>query len=155
MSLLMIAAGTAPITDPVYQPEMVSFCVVSDDAGGQLKINMEGINDPTVTHAVDLATFFGVSAVDVAPLSRAFRSIYPPASGATLLALAVQQIVKNLDVNIVPISGAAGNIILGVDYDAVVTGSAQVPYLVLTSASGEGGVGTWRVDLRLRHSITN
>lgn len=154
MSLLMVAAGVAPNTDPVHQPEMVSFCVVSD-TGGQLAINMEGINDPTVSHAVDLATFFGIPAVDVVPLSRAFRSIYPPDSGAGLQARGVQQIVKNLDINIVPISGTSGNIILGVNYNVVVTAGVQVPYLLLTQAGGEGAAGIWRVDLRLRHSITN
>jgi hypothetical protein len=151
MSLLLIPAGTGPSTDPVLTPEYISICAVDSGSGGNLLLNMQGVNNPTVAGAADLSTFFGKN-INELPISRAFRPIYTPnpwGGGANREALSAVQIRGNLAVTIYPV-GAAG-VLLGVTYDGETVAGVQVPFLELV---GSGVAQSWRIDLQLRHSIT-
>lgn len=153
MSLLLVPSGVGPTTDPVLTPEYISVCVEADGDGGQLYLNMMGVNDPTVTDAADLSTFFG-KLITMFPISRAFRQLYIPASGISLTAMAGVQIRNNLAVTIYPLSVDA--VVLGVGYSASKVSGVQVPFLeFISNGVGEGDPQIWRVDLQLRHSITD
>jgi hypothetical protein len=108
---------------------------------------------------VDLKTFFVTTShalFQSVVLGRAFRLIYQAASGATLSALVQQQLVKNLDVTILPLG--VEDDLPGIGYTGSSVGApagTEVPYLQLSTSGSEGGSRFWRVDLRLRHSITN
>jgi hypothetical protein len=153
MSLLLIPASVGPATDPVLTPEYISVCAEDNGAGGTLSLNMGGVNDPTVAGAKDLSTFFGKN-INELSISRAFRSIYSSAVGIGLTSQAAVQIRNNLAVTIYPIGAA--NSILGVNYDGLVVSGVRVPFLIFTGiGTGEGPTGIWRIDLQLRHSITD
>ena len=153
MSLLLVPANVSPTSDPVLTPEAISVCVEDDGAGGSLFLNMMGVNNPTVAGAADLSTFFG-RLVTMFPVARAFRQLYIPSSGESLDALAGVQIRNNLAVVIYPLS--VQEVVLGVGYSGGKVGNVQVPFLELVSSGvGEAGPLIWRVDLQLRHSITD
>lgn len=153
MSLLLVPASVSPTSDPVLTPEYISVCVEDDGAGGTLLLNMMGVNDPTVSGAKDLSTFFG-KLVTMFPVARAFRQLYIPASGEGLDSEAAIQIRNNLAVTIYPLD--VQEVVLGVGYSGAKVGNVQVPFLELVSSGvGEAGPLIWRVDLQLRHSITD
>lgn len=151
MSLRLVPASTSPNTDPYLSPEHISLGVKDDGGGGNLLLNMGGVNDPTVADAQDLSTFFGKLVTEL-PVARGFRPIYIPSSGAGLDARVTQQFVLNLGITIYPL-GVAG-VILGVGYTGVLVAGVRVPFLQFTSGGSEGAL-YWRIDLQLRHSITN
>ncbi len=154
MSLLLVPVNVGPTTDPLAEPEYISVAVQDDGDGGQLRLNMMGVNDPTVSGAADLSTFFGTN-INEFPIARAFRQLYQPifSSGSeSQQNLAAIQIRKFLSISIYPLLTLQS--IVGVGYDAATVNSAQVPFLELISAGIEGG-GLWRLDIQLRHTITN
>lgn len=153
MSLTLIPAGVGPNSDPTLTPEYVSICAVDSGSGGNLYLNMLGVNDPTVSGAADLSTFFGKN-INELPISRAFRQIYAPKPWGGSLnrqALAAVQLRTYLAITIYPLSAAG--VVLGVSYDGETVGGVQVPFLELIGP-GDESAHSWRIDLQLRHSIT-
>lgn len=151
MSFTMIAPGSSPPVDVFSLPNAVSFCVTDSGAGGQINLNGLGIGSGTVAGAVDLKSFFATGTPVLfrsIPLLRAFRAVNPATT-----AVAEAQLVNNLHITIYP-NGSNGlaampavNYLVGLP-----SGPANVPYLVL---NGPSVAGTWRVDIELRHSLTN
>jgi len=156
----------------VSKPDLFSFCVQDTGGGGAnptLYINMAGVNDPTVATAVDLKTFYNagypsligfgppVPVFQSIPLSRGF-AVQPFAASGTGQGREAQgtlAIVPKLLVTAVPLGVSQG--LLGITYDVTSIGAPAgqcVPYLVLIGIGGEG-TGFWRVDITLRHSVTN
>ncbi len=156
----------------VSKPDLFSFCVQDTGGGGAnptLYINMSGVNDPTVSTAVDLQTFYKggfpgsigfnppVPNFQSVSLARAFGLLPFAAAGSAQgrQAQGAAALVPKLLVTAVPLQG--GNELLGIDYDVTAAGAPSgmcVPYLVLVGFGGEGS-GIWRVDITMRHSITN
>jgi hypothetical protein len=156
----------------VSKPDLFSFCVRDTGGGGAnptLYINMAGVNDPTVATAVDLQTFYAggypnstgfgppVPIFQSIPLARAF-GLLPFAAAAGQPGRTGQggeALVPKILVTAVPLGTSQS--LLGIDYDVTSVGAPAgmcVPYLVLIGQGGEGS-GYWRVDITLRHSITN
>jgi hypothetical protein len=134
-------------------PDLVSLGLIDDGGGGTLNINGLGVVDPTVGFAHDLKTEFINAGLlfNAYPLLRAFRALAPVASDVT----AGAQFARWLDIkfNIVSL-GPQGAGLPIVNVKAGLSGGpANVPYLQLIRAADESAVeGTWRLDLRLRHS---
>ena len=155
MGFTVIPPSTSSPVSGISLPDLVSICVVADgNAGTDIYLNGGGILNATVTGAVDLKTLFTSNGLlfDSAQLLRAFRPIYTanPSNDD-----AERQFLKLLDLNITPLEGS--NVIFGINYlVGLPNGPVNVPYLRLINpgSGGEGG-GTWRVDLRLRHTITD
>ena len=155
----------------VSKPDMFSFAVQDTGGGGAnptLYINMAGVNDPTVATAVDLKTFYnaGYPTLIAPPPVPVFQSIslargfgiLPFAAAGTGPGREAQgalAIVPKLLVTVVPLGVSQG--LLGITYDVTSVGAPAgqcVPYLVLIGIGGEGS-GYWRVNITLRHSVTN
>lgn len=153
----------------VSKPDLFSFCVQDTGGGGgspTIYINMMGINDPTVSTAVDLETFYDggnvgfnppVPIFQSIPLSRAFGLLpFPaPGTGPGKEGVGSVALVPKILVTVVPLDGPQE--LLGINYDVSSVGAPAgtcIPYLVLVGIGGEGS-GYWRVDITLRHSMTN
>ena len=142
--------------DGISLPDLISIAVVADgNAGTDIYLNGAGVLNATVAGAVDLRTLFTSAGLlfESTQLLRAFRPIYNPQSPTNIDA--ELQFLSHLDVNITPLTGS--NVIFGITYlVGLPNGPANVPYLHLVNpGSGGEGAGTWRVDLRLRHTVTD
>lgn len=150
MSFTMIAPGSSPPVDVFSLPNAVSFCVTDSGSGGQINLNAQGIGSGVVAGAVDLKSFFATGTPVLfrsIPLLRAFRLL----TVGTNLA-AETQLVNNLHITIYPNGGSGLAAMPSVNYSGTLPNASNVPFLQL---NGPAVSGTWRVDIELRHSITN
>lgn len=161
MSLTMIT-GMAPDGFISSLPDYVSFAIQDDGSGGSLWINGLGVNGGPIRGGdtvTDLKTFFvGNSALFRAvPLLLAFRRLHGKVSYTNDDAQA--QFLAFLNVVITPLvstpqSNEVPALWYGVNQSS--NGAGDVPYFGIQGiGDGETGAGIWRVDMRLRHSITN
>lgn len=146
MAFSLVSAGIGSPVDPFSLPYSVSIACEDDGAGGDIFINGLGFNNPSPAGAVDLKTFFGATAFKSYPLLRAFRKILTATATA-----AQNQLVPALDIGIYPLV-AGLTAIPGVDFTFTQSGSTIAPLVKLV---GPSVAGFWRVEIRLRHSITN
>lgn len=149
MSFIIVPTTSYPDT-PLSLPNLCSFCVQDDGSGGAITINGLGVTSSQVAGTSDLKTF--ITGLGLTwrsnPLLRAFRAC--PA-GTTTAAMA--QFLNNLDINSYFVAGNGVAGALGFNYLINLgSGGASTPYL---EVAGPGVAGIWRVDLKLRHSITN
>lgn len=156
--MAFVIVPNSDVTDPVgafSRPNMVSFCVAdSSGAGGSIYVNAAGVVNAVVTDAVDLKTFF------VTTLGVPFNSI-PLVAGAfkpvNTNQKSIQQFVRKLEINFFGIaSGGAGaplNLRFGPLF-GLGAGPSDAYYVQINAPTG-GAINTWRVTLKLRHSITN
>ena len=138
---LAFIGGSSPV-GAFSTPQHVTFCVSdSDGGGGNILVNGLGANDPAVTGAMDLRTFFGSKFVSI-PLLNAFRLLSRPDSN-----LAEAQFLTQLQVIITNANGSPAKL-PSLNYLGVVSGS--IPFLSIVSPAV---VGAWRIDIQLRHSF--
>lgn len=139
-----------PLSGPtaaISLPNMVSFCVQDSGAGGQIFVNGLGVVNALVAGAVDLKTFFG-TAFNSGALLAAFKTLTGNLVGAP-----AGQLVPGLEITIVPHGNPGLAAMPAVTYlVGIGAGPVQAPYVAI---AGPGVAGTWRVNIRLRHSITN
>ncbi len=138
-------------------PDMVSFCVQdADGAGGSLYLDGLGVVDGN--DIFDIKTLFTAAGVNFVsyPLLRAFRAV-PAATGN---ASALAQLSKNLEINSYPIEPSAAGPAVSLRFAPItgIGGTTGVPFLwivaqVSTDPDYAGDI--WRLELKLRHSITN
>lgn len=160
MSFVIVPTSPGTITAPAGYPT-ANYClsngvslVMSDDGGGgQVFLNGQGVLNALVAGAVDLKTFF-VTTLGIPftanALLRAFRLLAP--AGAVSLSGAMSQFIRNLDISMTTVTTAVSTY-PAVDYlNAVGAAPTNVPFLKF---QGPGISGIWRVDIKLRHSITN
>ena len=150
MSFTMIAPGASSPVDVFSLPNAVSFCVSDSGSGGQINLNGQGIGSGTVSGAVDLKSFFATGTPVLfrsIPLLRAFRLLV---SGTNLAA--ETQFVSNLHITIYPVGSTGVAAMPSVNYNGTLPNATNVPFVQL---NGPAVSGTWRVDIELRHSITN
>lgn len=134
-------------TAAISLPNMVSFCVQDNGGGGQIFLNGLGVLNALVAGAVDLKTFFGTFFNSLSLLS-AFKTL----TGA-LVSQPAGQMVPALEISIVPHGNPGLAAMPAVTYlVGIGAGPAQAPYVAI---AGPAVAGTWRVNIRLRHSITN
>ena len=148
MSFVVVPIGSSSPVDAFSLPNVVSLVVSDSGSGGQVNINGLGVVDPTVAGAVDLKTYFGRAFRSLGVLN-ALRAIAPGGGNQA----AEQALVPRLEVNIYPVGspGVAG--MPAVNYlGGTPSGPNNVPYL---SLNGPAVAGTWRVEIKLRHSITD
>lgn len=150
MSFTMISAlvGSNSPVDAFSYPNRVSFCVGDSGSGGTLNVNGLGVNDPIVGGAMDLATFFTPAYFRSIPLLAAFRAI--PVANANV---AEVQLVQELEVTIVAVSGTVTKN-PAINYLGLGPGSGPTVNTPFLQIIGPAVTGSWRVDLRLRHSLT-
>lgn len=144
MSFILVPTGSGSPIDSLSLPYAVSLVCQDDGGGGNILINGLGYSNPSPADAVDLRTFFGATAFKSIPLLNAFRRIATSTATA-----AQQQLARALRVSIYALSAAAAAV-PGVDY--VGSAVANVPFLQL---KGPSVAGFFRVEIGLRHSITN
>lgn len=140
---LAFFGGSAPV-DAFSSPERVSIVVNdSNGGGGDINFNALGIMDPTIGGAVDLKTFFGTHFRSYTLLT-AFKALALPDVNQ-----AEAQFVPQLLVTAMGINGPQTRT-PSVGYLAMAVAGVNVPFLKITSPAV---VGTWRIDIQLRHSI--
>lgn len=140
---LAFFGGTSPV-DAFSTPHRVSLCVNdSNGGGGNILINGLGINDPAVSGALDLKTFFGAN-FKSSQLLTAFRALVQANAN-----LAEQQLVTEVQVIVVSASGVPAKQ-PSMNYLGMAVGGVNVPFLSVVSPAV---VGAWRVDLQFRHSL--
>lgn len=138
-------------------PDLAAFAISDDGSGGEIFLNGQGVVAPTVTGAYDLKTIYTSAGVlfRSIPLLRAFRLLYNTPNDVA----AEIQFHNFLDLDMFPVAGSNGAI-CGLPTITCTAGTPSgplnVPYLHILRPSDESAVaGTWRLELRLRHSITN
>lgn len=152
MAFTVIPVSTGYPVGGFSFPNRVSFGVSDDGGGGQVYINGLGVTASStlpVAGATDLKTLFAAGSVSFQsiPLMRAFRLLTASTNTA-----AYQQFNTYLEVliNGCNSSGYAG--VPAIVPLAGLGGNTSVPFLAI---GGPSVAGLWRVDLKLRHSITN
>lgn len=145
MSFTVNAVSSGSQVGGLSLPNYLTFVVSDSGAGGFVLINGVGVTSGALANAVDLATLFGAAAFHSSPLLKAFRA------GPTTDTAAMNQFLANLDINIVPVAVTGIAFMPGVLYLATVSAVAG-PFVKIT---GPGAPGDWRINMRLRHSITN
>jgi hypothetical protein len=158
MSLIILPTNGGYPTGGYSLPERVSFVVAdTDGSGGSVYLNGRGVTTGTVAGAYDLRDIF-ISAgllFNSIPLLNPFRSIPPVAQ----LEDVQNQLLKGLEVTFYGITGGpAAPLNLRIATISGLGGApVDVPFLqIIAAAGGEGYTGdAWRVDVRLRHSVTN
>lgn len=156
MSLFPVIPTTAYPQTGYNLPDLISICVQdADGTGGTLYLN--GVGVVNGVDIFDLKTLFTNVSLPFSsyPLLRAFRSV-PAATGN---ASALAQFSKNLEINYYPIVGVADPA-FALRFQPIAGiggGPATAPYLqIVVPAGGEEYAGdVWRLNLKLRHSITN
>ena len=144
MAFALVPSGSGSPLDSFSLPNAVSLVCSDDGNGGALLINGLGF---TGAGLADLKTFFG-SAFRSTPLLNAFRRILT--ASATV---AERQLVPAIKVTIVPLDvGGVPIGVPGVDYTFTSNATTIAPGVEL---NGPGVAGYWRVDIELRHTITN
>lgn len=152
MSVIIIPFSSLPDQASSFSmPNAVSLGFSDDGGGGNLLINGLGVLNAVVSGAIDLKTLFVTTnsrPFNSYPLLNAFRALNPgnqTDKGAQI------QLVTGLHVTIVPLTtGLAA--MPALEYLASISPVPQVPFLVLV---GPAVAGNWRIDIKLRHSITN
>lgn len=148
MGFTVVPIGNSTPVDAFSLPNMCSFVVDDTGAGGQVNINGLGVTSALVSGAIDLKTYFGAAFRSLGLLN-AFRAI-TPGGGNQAAELAL---VPRLEVVIYPVGAVGLAAMPAVNYlGGLPSGPDNVPYLTL---NGPGVSGTWRVELKLRHSITD
>lgn len=142
--VLGFLGGSAPV-DAFSTPDLASI-VLNDTngGGGNVLINGLGVNDPTVSGAVDLKTLFG-SKFHSIPLLSAFKALSAADDN-----LAEVQFVQNLAVKFTALSGTTVGLPAIAQYLATTVAGVNVPFLNIVSPAV---AGTWRMDIQLRHSM--
>lgn len=147
--IIVPSASAAPIAAFSF-PERVSLVMSDDGGGGDIFLNGRGVLNAALTGAVDLKTFF-VTTISAlfrsGPLLSAFKQLVTQTDNA-----ACAQLVRSLDITIVPVDAGGRANIPHTTYLGAVGGLEGVPFLKF---SGPAVAGSWRVDITLRHSITN
>lgn len=155
MSLSVISTGAGYPVGGYSLPDMVSFCVNDGDGtGGSVYINGLGILTGDFSGAYDLKTLF-TSANKLftsIPLLRAFRQIFSGTNQATQ-----NQLVQNSEISSYPVNAnfPAFPLRFAQLYQSI--NGIGVPFWqIIAPDGGEGYTGdTWRVEIKLRHSLTN
>lgn len=148
MSFVIIPIGGSTPNDAFSLPNSCSVVVSDSGSGGQVLINGLGISTGVVTGAVDLKTYFG-SAFRSIPLLRAFRAIAPGGGNQA----AENALVPLLDITVYPVGATGLAAMPAINYlGGLPNGPNNVPYLAI---NGPAVAGQWRVDLKLRHSLTD
>ena len=149
MSFIMVPSAGSP-AGAISLPNYCSFVVQDDGSGGNVYLNGLGVGTAQVTSAVDLKTFItglGLTWRSDA-LLRAFRAV---ASLSTIDSM--NQFLTYLDISYFFLNGVGTTQDLGfTPLLGLSGGGASTPYM---NIAGPGAAGLWRVDLKLRHSITN
>lgn len=148
MSFAFVSTGVGSPVDPFSLPNAISLAVQDDGGGGTIFLNGLGFNAPALANAVDIKTFFSTAGVTFrsGPLLNAFRRIRTATAQA-----AQNQLVPSLDIGIYPLVAGADKI-PAFNFDYTQSGSTIAPLVTLI---GPAVAGFWRVDIRLRHSITD
>jgi len=147
MSFVIAPPDSGYADGGISLPNYCSFVIADSGAGGQVFVNGLGVTSGSVADAVDLQTLFG-TAFKSFSLLRVFHAVDSLSLDDVLV-----QFLTYLDINcytwggnpvtkmpsFIPTIGISG-------------GPANAPYLVI---QGPQVAGTWRIDLKLRHSITN
>lgn len=147
MSFVIVPLGSSTPVDAFSLPNSCSIVVDDSGSGGQVLINGLGIVNPTVSGAVDLKTFFGTAFRSI-PLLRAFRALI--AGGGNQQA--ENALVPLLDISMYPVGATGLAAMPAINYLGGLVSNPNVPFLAI---NGPAVSGTWRVDLKLRHSITD
>ena len=151
-----MGVGIVPFSSPSNQvnsytlPNAVSLAFFDDGGGGQIYLNGLGILNADLAGAVDLKTLFQTTNGVVFrsyPLLNAFRRLTTNTSVA-----AMNQLVQGLRVAVFPMAVGGSSVLPQLSYLAAIGGIDNVPFL---SIAGPAVAGTWRVDISLRHSMTN
>lgn len=131
----------------ISYPNRVSLCFFDDGGGGQILLNGLGVDSGMVASALDLKSIFTSNSQPFVsyPLLSAFRRLSADTSLAAML-----QLVKEVEISIVALSTAV-TIEPSITYLSNLA-VANVPFLQI---AGPTVAGTWRIELKLRHSITN
>lgn len=152
MSFIVVPFGAGTPVDAFSFPNAVSLCVSDDGGGGQIYINGLGVTNGILAGAVDLQTYFGAANFHSIPLLKAFRALVG-VTGGNQNQSAEQQLCKNLRISIVPVNAAGGPNLPNLVYLGGIGGApVNTPLL---SLQGPAVAGNWRVEIELRHSITN
>jgi hypothetical protein len=158
MSLVVVPTSTGYPTGGYSLPERVSFAISdTDGTGGTIYINGQGVKNGDVAGAYDLKDIF-VSAgllFSSTPLLGPFRLLKP---GSSLLDVQ-NQLLKGLSFSFYGVTANAPaplNLRFGT-LNAIGGQPDSIPFLeIIAPNGGEGYTGdTWRIDINLRHSITN
>jgi len=151
VALNVVQVSTGYPTSGFSLPDLISLCIRDDDGtGGALYLNGLGVTN-ILNNSFDLKLLFtGVGLVfNSYPLLRAFRAVNAATGNAEMLA----QVAKYLEINYYPIAGGAIPLrfvpIAGLGGDP-----PTVSYLQIIAAVGTIG-DTWRLNLKLRHTVTN
>jgi hypothetical protein len=157
MSLIIVPTSGGYPTGGYSLPERVSFVIAdSDGSGGTIYINGLGVTTSDEPGVYDLKKIFTAVGMlfNSLPLAGAFKKV----SAATLEAVQ-DQLLKGVSFSFYGFSASAPaplNLRFGT-LNGVGSIPAYVPLLEIEAPNGgEGYTGdTWRVDINLRHSVTN
>lgn len=147
VGIVPFAASPAQATSFSY-PNRASLVFFDDGGGGQILLNGLGISNAVVATALDLKTIFTSNNQPFVsyPLLSAFRRLTVDTQVA-----AMQQLVKEIEISIITISTAV-TIEPSIAYLANIPPAEFVPFL---NIAGPAVAGTWRIEIKLRHSLTN
>lgn len=136
--------GSSVPTSSFSYPNRASLVFFDDGGGGSLLINGLGV---TGVGFSDLRTIFTSNGAlfNSIPLLSAFRRLTANTDYA-----AQAQLISRLDVAIETINNSV--LAPAINYLGGTGGNDFVPFLAI---DGPAAVGTWRIELKLRHSITN
>jgi hypothetical protein len=131
-------------------PNAVSLAFSDDGGGGTLYLNGLGILNGDLSGAVDLKTLFQTTNGVIFrsyPLLSAFRRLSVNSNQG-----AMNQLVPRLHISIYPLPTGGSATLPKIGYLANIGGINFVPFLEIV---GPAAAGDWRLDISLRHSITN
>ena len=157
MPLVVSAASSAHPRGAISLPDEVSLGLEdTDGTGGDIFINGVGLHDP-VNGLYDLQTIFTGAGLlfNSIPLLRAFRRL----RATDTVDQGWRQLLSNLELIVYPlvVGGLTDAFNLRLDQTAVTLSGINFPEVrVFAPAGGEGYTGdSWRLELKLRHAITN
>lgn len=151
MSVTLVPLGSGYLTQGFSLPDLVSFCIADDGTGGELLVGM-GVTEALPVGGVDLQAAFIAAGIlfNSSPLLSVFRLLTPTASSTA----AMNRLVKGVDVNVVP---AGSSQIYELPIVLQTEAGGNFPYVAFSRPNGGEAppTGVWRVDIRLRHTITD
>lgn len=150
MAFIIVPFGAGVPVDAFSFPNAVSLAVSDDGGGGQIYINGLGVTNSILAGATDLQTYFGSSFRSI-PLLKAFRKLVGVNGNQNQLA--EQQFCTNLKISIVPVNGAGVVALPNLVYLGGIGGAPVTTPLL--SFQGPAVSGNWRIEIGLRHSITD
>lgn len=151
MSFILVPFGSGTPADAFSFPNAVSLCVSDDGGGGQIYINGLGVTNSILAGATDLPTYFGSSFRSI-PLMKAFRML-TGVVGGNQNQRTEQQFCNNLKISMIPVNGTGVVALPNIVYLGGVGGAPVTTPLL--SFQGPAVSGQWRIEIVLRHSITN